>query len=134
MSKRTNYVPTHPELFAVEFKPGEYSSSLVARKASPSAPPTPFGTISTDLPATFAQDFAEGERVARLEGLTKGPKAYSSVQCGPNLDDHIELNSDLLYGRPSSVFPRWRAGQLTKIVVIQSTIRVSRTWRSISLP
>ncbi|EIM86877.1 uncharacterized protein STEHIDRAFT_131417 [Stereum hirsutum FP-91666 SS1] len=74
MSKHTNYTPTHPELFAVEFKPGEYSSSLVARK-----------------------DFAEGERIARLEGLTKGPKAYSSVQCGPNVDDHIELNSDLLY-------------------------------------
>lgn len=33
-----------------------------------------------------------------MEGLTAGTKAYSSVQWGPRPTDHIELNSDLLYG------------------------------------
>ncbi|ETW79066.1 hypothetical protein HETIRDRAFT_323246 [Heterobasidion irregulare TC 32-1] len=71
---RESYEPSHPGLFSIEFKEGEYSSALFADK-----------------------DFAEGQVLAFLEGLTKGPKAYSSVQCGPNSDDHIELNSDLLY-------------------------------------
>ena len=35
--------------------------------------------------------------MARLEGFTKGPKAYTSVQCGRGANDHIELNTDLVY-------------------------------------
>jgi hypothetical protein len=35
--------------------------------------------------------------MARLEGFTKGPKTYTSVQCGRGANDHIELNSDLKY-------------------------------------
>jgi hypothetical protein len=42
--------------------------------------------------------FDVSERLAPLEGLTKGPKAYTTVQCGPGLEDHTELNSDLVYG------------------------------------
>ncbi|THH19442.1 hypothetical protein EW146_g1729 [Bondarzewia mesenterica] len=69
-----SYSPSHPGLFSVDFRPGEYTSALIAVK-----------------------DFDEGEIMAYLEGLTKAPKAYTSVQCGPNDDDHIELNSDLVY-------------------------------------
>lgn len=32
-----------------------------------------------------------------LGKLTKGPKTYTSVQYGPGSNDHIELNSDLVY-------------------------------------
>ncbi|KAL0953502.1 hypothetical protein HGRIS_004728 [Hohenbuehelia grisea] len=67
------YVPSH-ENFAVEFLPGEFSSYLKTNKA-----------------------FKAGEVLAYLEGLTKGPRAYTSVQCGPGVNDHVELNSDLVY-------------------------------------
>ncbi|KAI0031286.1 hypothetical protein K488DRAFT_52426 [Vararia minispora EC-137] len=72
------YIPSHPKLFYVNFKPGEFNSGLVARKG-----------------------FATNELITRIEGTTRGPKAYSSVQCGPGEDDHIELNSDLLYANHS---------------------------------
>ncbi|EAU90155.1 hypothetical protein CC1G_05693 [Coprinopsis cinerea okayama7 len=68
-----NYVPSHKE-FIVEFVPGEYRSSLRTRQA-----------------------FKKGEVMAPLRGLTRGPKRYTSVQCGKGPDDHIELNSDLVY-------------------------------------
>jgi hypothetical protein len=48
----------------------------------------------------FVKAFRAGEFITALEGLTKSPKAYTSVQCGPGLDDHVELNSDLVYGVP----------------------------------
>jgi hypothetical protein len=35
--------------------------------------------------------------MAYLEGTTKGPRTYSSVQCGKDADDNIELHSDLVY-------------------------------------
>jgi len=41
--------------------------------------------------------FEAGELITRFEGLSKGPKAYTSVQCGPGLDDNVELNSDLVF-------------------------------------
>ena len=53
-----------------------------------------------DLPYIHSvkfQPFRPGDVIARLEGLTVGPKAYSSVQCGTGNSDHVELNSDLLY-------------------------------------
>ncbi|KAJ3550340.1 hypothetical protein NMY22_g543 [Coprinellus aureogranulatus] len=68
-----NYTPSHPGL-EVKFVPGDFSSGLVATRP-----------------------FKAGELVARLDGLTRGPKRYTSVQCGPGEDDHIELNSDLVY-------------------------------------
>ncbi|PPQ79677.1 hypothetical protein CVT25_003251 [Psilocybe cyanescens] len=70
----SSYVPTHPRDFVVEFVPGEYRSSLKSLKT-----------------------FQPGETLALLTGISKGPKAYSSVQCGSGPGDHIELNSDLLY-------------------------------------
>jgi hypothetical protein len=39
----------------------------------------------------------------KIDRVTKGPKAYGSVQCGPGLDDHIELNSNFVYGAWSDV-------------------------------
>ncbi|KAI0044762.1 hypothetical protein FA95DRAFT_1622988 [Auriscalpium vulgare] len=67
------YVPSHPGLFVVDFKPGEYSSSLIALK-----------------------DLLPGAEVP-LRGLTPSPKKYSTLQYGPGPDDHVELNSDLLF-------------------------------------
>ncbi|PHZ16343.1 SET domain-containing protein, partial [Rhizopus microsporus ATCC 52813] len=52
--------------------PGEFSSKLVAERA-----------------------FPKGSVIAELKGLTPGEKRYSSVQVSEN--EHIELNSDLLY-------------------------------------
>ena len=46
----------------------------------------------------IAKPFEAGELITRFEGLSKGPKAYTSVQCGPGLDDNVELNSDLVFG------------------------------------
>ena len=47
---------------------------------------------------TFSKCFYAGETIVPLEGLSKGPKAYTSVQCGPGSDDNVELNSDLVFG------------------------------------
>ncbi|KAF9564273.1 hypothetical protein CPC08DRAFT_705451 [Agrocybe pediades] len=69
-----SYVPSHPGSFVVEFAPGDFQSSLKSLKA-----------------------FKAGQNIAAIEGTTKGPKAYTSVQCGPGEEDHIELNSDLVY-------------------------------------
>ncbi|TFY79069.1 hypothetical protein EWM64_g4946 [Hericium alpestre] len=69
-----SYTPSHPGLFAVAFKPGAFSSACIAQK-----------------------DFKAGETIARLEGLTVSPRSYTTVQCGPGPEDHIELNSDLVY-------------------------------------
>ncbi|KAI9306311.1 hypothetical protein BJ944DRAFT_263758 [Cunninghamella echinulata] len=41
------------------------------------------------------QAFEKGQVIVNLEGLTPGPKRYSSVQISPT--EHVELNSDLLY-------------------------------------
>ena len=50
---------------------------------------------------TLSKFFEAGEFITRLEGLSKSPKAYTSVQCGPGPDDHVELNSDLVFGEIS---------------------------------
>ncbi|EIW72258.1 hypothetical protein M231_04942 [Tremella mesenterica] len=72
------YTPTHPGLFQVDFGPrdeGEYSSRLIA-----------------------CRDFSPGEIVASLDNASlANEKAYSSVQFGPGVGDHLELNSDLLF-------------------------------------
>lgn len=36
--------------------------------------------------------------MAYLTGVTKGPKSYATLQCGPRSGDHVLLNSDLSYG------------------------------------
>ncbi|KAN0121216.1 hypothetical protein V8E52_003804 [Russula decolorans] len=73
MSAMEAYVPSHPGLFEVDFKEGYYSA-LIARK-----------------------DFDAGEVMVYLTGITKRPKSYATVQCGPRSDDHVLLNSDLSY-------------------------------------
>ncbi|KAF8159803.1 hypothetical protein B0H34DRAFT_418720 [Crassisporium funariophilum] len=72
-----SYVPSHRD-FVVQFASGDYQSSLVSLK-----------------------EFAAGEVMASLTGLTKGPKAYTSVQCGPGAEDHLELHSDFVYANHS---------------------------------
>ncbi|KAI8344921.1 hypothetical protein BD560DRAFT_493287 [Blakeslea trispora] len=69
-----NDQPSHPGIFSVlkQGEPGSFSSKLVAER-----------------------DFAEGSVIVNLQGLTPGPKRYSSVQVSPT--EHVELNSDLLY-------------------------------------
>ncbi|KIJ33946.1 hypothetical protein M422DRAFT_213317 [Sphaerobolus stellatus SS14] len=71
-----SYVPTFPGVLAVEFKPGEFNSGLRSLKS-----------------------WNAGETIVPLGGnrISKGPKAYTSVQCGSGPNDHIELNSDLVY-------------------------------------
>lgn len=63
------YKPTHPGLFEVVYAEGDYNSKLVACKS-----------------------YAKGEVLCKVEGITPGPKKYTSVQIGKN--EHIELNSD----------------------------------------
>ncbi|KAF8269862.1 hypothetical protein EI94DRAFT_1724466 [Lactarius quietus] len=74
MSERESYIPSHPSLFQVDFKPGNYCSGLIACKG-----------------------FEAGEVMTYLTGLTKSPRTYATMQCGPGPDDHLSLNSDLLY-------------------------------------
>jgi len=69
---RVAYRPSHPQLFEVQFNPGEYSSFLRALKS-----------------------YEPGDYMVPFKGLTKAPKAYTSVQCSPS--EHVELNSDLVY-------------------------------------
>ncbi|KAG2171683.1 hypothetical protein INT43_008063, partial [Umbelopsis isabellina] len=70
----SEHISTHPDSFRVEWigDPKNFSSRLVTAKA-----------------------YKTGDVLAALEGLTPGPKAYSSVQISE--DEHVELNSDLLY-------------------------------------
>lgn len=75
--------PSHPGLIRVIRSPKAFGSGAVSL---------------VSLPA--------GAVLTKIEGTTPGPKAYSTVQTGP--DTHIELNSDLLYCNhscaPSLVF------------------------------
>ncbi|KAI9475626.1 MAG: hypothetical protein EXX96DRAFT_574005 [Benjaminiella poitrasii] len=41
------------------------------------------------------REFKQGQVIVELQNLTVGPKRYSSVQI--SADDHVELNSDLVY-------------------------------------
>lgn len=66
--------PSHPGLFKVirQGDPTSFTSKLIAEK-----------------------DFNKDSIIADLKGLTPGPKRYSSVQI--SVEEHVELNSDLLY-------------------------------------
>ncbi|KAH9004694.1 hypothetical protein EDB86DRAFT_2884976 [Lactarius hatsudake] len=105
MSERESYVPSHPGLFQVNFKPGNYGSVLIACK-----------------------DFEAAEVIAHLAGLTKAPRSYATMQCGRGPDDHVLLNSDLLYVNhscdPNIAFDlsspdqsKWRAYALKRIAI-----------------
>ncbi|KAF9421789.1 hypothetical protein BGZ76_003934 [Entomortierella beljakovae] len=69
---KSAYKPTHPGLFEVVYAEGDYNSKLVA-----------------------CRPYAKGEVICKVEGITRGPKRYTSVQVGK--EDHIELNSDLVF-------------------------------------
>ncbi|CAK5267794.1 unnamed protein product [Mycena citricolor] len=73
-----------PGLF-VESRPGSFASCLKAHRR-----------------------FAAGEILGRLNNASTGPKAYSTVQCGPGDEDNVELNSNLVYVNhscdPNAVF------------------------------
>ncbi|KAF9921233.1 hypothetical protein FBU30_008778 [Linnemannia zychae] len=66
------YKPTHPGLFQVVYAEGSFNSQLVA-----------------------SRDYKKDEVIVAIEGTTPGPKKYTTVQVGR--DQHIELNSDLVY-------------------------------------
>ncbi|KAJ7695087.1 hypothetical protein B0H17DRAFT_930971 [Mycena rosella] len=67
------YIPSHAD-FVVEFKPGDFASFLRA-----------------------GRHFGQGDTLAVLNKATRSDKAYSTVQCGKESKDNIELNSDLVY-------------------------------------
>ncbi|KAJ1306881.1 hypothetical protein OPQ81_007866 [Rhizoctonia solani] len=64
----------YPELVKVDLQPGSFNSGLLAVK-----------------------HFRAGEIITRLTGTTPTKKSWSSVQAGLKSDDHIELNSVLVY-------------------------------------
>lgn len=92
------YKPTHPELFRVDFTSSidsqeGFASRLVAERVSPS---------HGQKDSTDKQDFKAGERICGLDNVSlAAEKAYSSVQFGTNPQDHLELNSDLLFSESS---------------------------------
>lgn len=69
-----DYKPSHSD-FLVQFLPGEFTSGLITTRS-----------------------WKSGDRMTPLTGLTQGPKRYTTVQCGKGPNDHVELNSDLVYG------------------------------------
>ncbi|CAE6349905.1 unnamed protein product [Rhizoctonia solani] len=64
----------YPELVKVDLKPGAFNSGLLAVKS-----------------------FKAGQIITRLTGTTPTKKSWSSVQAGVEPDNHIELNSVLVY-------------------------------------
>jgi hypothetical protein len=91
-----SYVPSYPD-FIVDFRPGEFSSGLKAKKVSSRA-------SFTDYLLTVFKAFEAGDFLVKFEGLTKSEKTYTSVQCGRGSEDHVELNSDLVYGTDDRYF------------------------------
>jgi hypothetical protein len=102
MSAKDVYVPSHPGLFEVDFRDGEYCSALIACKVRPPPhnPPVPLAPPGApqNLFLSLSQDFDAGQVMVHLTDLTKGPKSYATLQCGPGPDDHVLVNSDLSYG------------------------------------
>jgi hypothetical protein len=68
--------------------------------------------------------------LAKFEGLTRAPKAYTSVQCGRGPDDHMELNSDLVYSAYALFILFFRRPLSTPF---QSTTLVKLMWLLIFL-
>ncbi|QRV88965.1 SET domain protein [Ceratobasidium sp. AG-Ba] len=64
----------YPELFKVNVQPGDFNSGLICLKP-----------------------FKAGDTITHLTGTTKAKKSWSTVQHGVGPDDHIELNSVLVY-------------------------------------
>ncbi|CAE6373935.1 unnamed protein product [Rhizoctonia solani] len=64
----------YPELVKVDLRPGAFNSGLLA-----------------------VRSFKAGQIITRLTGTTRTKKSWSSVQSGVEPEDHIELNSVLVY-------------------------------------
>ncbi|CAE6412791.1 unnamed protein product [Rhizoctonia solani] len=64
----------YPKLVKVDLQPGSFNSGLLAVK-----------------------HFKAGQIITHLTGTTQTKKSWSSVQSGIEPDDHIELNSVLVY-------------------------------------
>jgi hypothetical protein len=57
------------------------------------------------LDGADSQDFKAGERICGLDNVSLATeKAYSSVQFGTNAQDHLELNSDLLFSVSNQLY------------------------------
>jgi hypothetical protein len=85
------YKPTHPDSFRVVFEalPGATAAAGHSGEGE-------VEQFSSKLVAV--REYAPGEIIAELENLSAAPaKAYSSVQYGVGQEDHLELNSDLLF-------------------------------------
>ena len=83
------YVPSHPD-FAVDFRPGAYTSSLRSLKVC-------FRYIWSISEPKKIQAFKAGQVLAHVKGITKQPKTYATVQYGLAPDDNLDLNSDLRF-------------------------------------
>jgi len=105
MTIQESYVPTHPDLFIVEFSPGDFASRLVSLKVCFRLCDS-ITSVSPYLPVHHHQPFDAEERIADLFPFARAPRAaYNTVQCGPSHEDNIVLNSDLVYGR--SIDKEW---------------------------
>jgi hypothetical protein len=94
MTTQMPYIPTHPDLFMVEFRPGDFASRLIALKVRLFRY-HPSGSL---IHSRF-QSFKAGEVITGLFRFTKVPRpAYDTVQCGSGPGENIELHSDLVYG------------------------------------
>ncbi|CAK5273851.1 unnamed protein product [Mycena citricolor] len=66
------------------------------------------GALHPASKPTGSVRFAAGEILGRLNNASTGPRAYSTVQCGPGDEDNVELNSNLVYVNhscdPNAVF------------------------------
>ncbi|KAI9470602.1 MAG: hypothetical protein EXX96DRAFT_611793 [Benjaminiella poitrasii] len=81
-----NTVPENYNAIIINGKPTHPNDFKVVRQGSPES-------FSSKLVAV--RSFAKGSVIATLEGLTLGAKRYSTVQISK--DEHIELNSDLVF-------------------------------------
>lgn len=86
------YKPTHPDSFRVVFE------ALLGAKTAAAGQSGEGEDEQFSSKLVAVRDYAPGEVIAELENLSAAPaKAYSSVQYGSGQEDHLELNSDLLF-------------------------------------
>jgi len=97
MLAKEDYVPSHPDLFEVKFRSGDYCSVLIARKVRiPIFWQCPGRDSNYSI--LLSQDFEAGDVVTYLNDFTVKPKSYATLQCGPGPDDNVMSSGDLKYG------------------------------------
>ena len=95
MTTPTNYIPTHPDLFMVDFQPGDFASRLIALRVGLFR----YRSSRSLIHSPF-QSFKAEEVITGLYRFVTVPHAtHDTVQCGPDPGDNIELHSDLVYGK-----------------------------------